>query len=161
MNTPAQARDYFDSKTFKFHAATVYDSSNRKYKGFTDHNELFDYLLKADEIITFNGRICDLIVLEKLVGEESIRSLWRKPHHDLCGWRLEFRLKRAISNLLPDMAVSWETVKSERLAKICKSLDNDFVADHLADTYRDVKFTLALFRLYERSGDKEYTFQDD
>jgi hypothetical protein len=161
LNTPAQARAHFNDKTFTFHAATTFDSSSRKYRGFTDYKELFGYLLKADEIITFNGRTCDLIVLENLIGEGPMRSLWQKPHHDLRGWRMNFSLKGAASDLLPDMKASWDTVKSERLAKIRKSSDNDFVANHLADTYRDVRFTLALFCLYEKSGDKEYTFHDN
>jgi hypothetical protein len=160
MNTPAQARAHFEGKTFKFHAATTFDSSSRKYTGFTDHEKLFGYLLKADEIITFNGRICDLIVLEKLVGEESMRKLWQKPHHDLCGWRLEYMLEQAVSNLLPYKATSWDIVKTKRLAKICKSFNSEFVANHLADTYRDVRFTFALFRLYEKSGEADHTFHD-
>jgi hypothetical protein len=85
MNEPAHAREYFKDKTFEFHAATAFDSSSRKFKDFTDHKKLFAYLLRADEIVTFNGRTCDFIVLEKLIGEESMADLWRKPHHDLRG----------------------------------------------------------------------------
>ena len=87
LEGPEESRGYFKGTTFRFHAATAFDDANQIYRNFTDSNELFDYLVEADEIITFNGRKCDLIVLEHLIGEDAVKALWRKPHHDLSGWR--------------------------------------------------------------------------
>lgn len=166
INEPWQARIYWENKTPEFHAATAFDSSAKAYRSFTDHRRLFDLLVKADEIVTYNGRVYDLIVLEKLVGEEQMASIWRKPHHDLIGWHPDgcnwkLTLEKAINDLLPKRAEFWETIRSERLAKIHKTVHDDFFAGHLAETYRDVKFTMALFRLYERSGSTRNTFRDE
>lgn len=160
MDKPSQARWYFEDKTFRFHAATTFDSSSRRFKDFTDYKRLFEYLLKADEIITFNGRICDLIVLEKLIGIDAMKKIWQKPHHDLRGWQGYNSLKGAVSKFLPNVAASFDKVQSDRFAKIRNSLDSEFVAEHLANTYRDTKFTFALFRRYSASGDSEQTFHD-
>jgi hypothetical protein len=165
---PSEARCYFKNKEFEFHAATTFDSSSRKFKDFTDHKKLFDYLLRADEIITYNGRMCDLVVLEKLVGVEAMVNLWRKPHHDLRSWRGAFGLKNAVTRFLPDIAESFDSVETDRLAKIrnlydgkfIAGHDGDFIAEKLANTYRDAKFTFALFRRYLASGDSECTFHN-
>ena len=161
MNEPSQARQYFEGKTFRFYAATTFDSSSRRFNDFTDHKRLFAYLLRADEIITFNGRTCDLIVLEKLVGVEAMKPLWHKPHHDLRGWQGYNSLRSAVSKFLPNIAASFETVQTERQAKIRNSFDSEFVAEHLANTYRDTKFTFALFERYLASGDSENTLRDN
>jgi hypothetical protein len=97
-------------------------------------------LVKADEIVTYNGRAWDLIVLEKLLGEEQMASVWRKPHHDLIGWgrdncNWKLKSKDAVRELLPKRALLWEAVKSERLSKIQKDVPDELIADHLADTY--------------------------
>jgi hypothetical protein len=165
---PSEARCYFKDTNFSFHAATTFDSYSRKFKDFTDHKKLFAYLLQADEIITYNGRMCDLIVLEKLVGVEAMVNLWRKPHHDLSSWNDAFGLKNAVYRFLPDIAASFETVQIDRLAKIrnlydgkfIEGHDGDFIAEKLANTYRDSKFTFALFRQYLKSGDSDRTFHD-
>jgi hypothetical protein len=161
MNEPSQARCYFEDKTFKFYAATAFDSSSRRFRDFTDYKKLFAYLLKADEMITFNGRTCDFIVLERLVGTEAMRSLWKKPHHDLRGWGGEFKLASAVSEFLPNIKASFDTVQSNRLDQIRKSYGNEFIAEHLANTYRDTKFTWVLFQKYLASGSSEHTFHND
>lgn len=159
ISEPSQARLYYAGKPCRFDAATTFDSSSREFKNFTDYNELFAGLLKADEIITFNGRIYDLIVLQKLVGDHSMKELLRKPHHDLCGWR-DYELKRSISIVLPDMAASFDAVYSERAAELGDSY-NESLTPKLANTYRDVKFTYALSEQYLVSGNSEYTFLND
>lgn len=161
MNEPSQARWHFEDKTFKFYAATTFDSSSRRFKDFTDYRKLFAHLLKADEIITFNGRTCDLIVLERLIGVDAMKNLWQKPHHDLRGWQGYHSLKSAVSKFLPSTVGAFDQVESDRFARIRNSLDSEFVASHLANTYRDVKFTWALFRKYQASGDSEQTFRND
>jgi len=160
LNGPSDARWYFEDKTFSFYAATTFDSSSRRFRDFTDYQKLFAYLLKADEIITFNGRTCDLIVLENLVGTEAMKSLWQKPHHDLRGWQGYHSLKSAVSKFMPKAAASFDQVESDRFAELRSSLGSEFVAGHLANTYRDAKFTFALFRRYLASGDSEQTFHD-
>ncbi len=160
LNDPDGARTYFQNQSFKFHAATTFDSSSRKFRDFTDYRKLFEYVMKADELITFNGRICDFIVLEKLVGAEDSKRLWEKPHYDLCGWRNYYSLESAVRGLLPKrIAESFEQFESDRLSKI-KSVYNEFHARRLANTYRDAKFTFALFRQYLKSGDTDRTFRD-
>lgn len=159
LEGPAEAREHWRGRSFTFHAATAFDDASQRYSNFTDCNELFAYLAGADEIISFNGRKCDLIVLEHLVGEEAVGALWRKPHYDLTGWRGRWSLRDAIADL-PVLASSFETVRVERLAEIGGSYTNDFVAGHLADTYRDVKFTYELFQRYVASGDSDCTYRD-
>lgn len=116
--------------------------------------------MEADEIITFNGRVCDFIVLEKLVGINAMKCLWQRPHHDLSGWQGYYSLNSAVSKFLPNIAASFDQVQSDRLVEILDSLDSQFIAGHLANTYRDVKFTFALFERYLASGDSEQTFND-
>ena len=166
LNHPSQARDAFENEPFKFYAATTFDSSLRKFQDFTDVKKLFARLEKADEIITFNGRTCDLIVMEKLLGYETMKTIWCKPHHDLRGWRMNFALKNAVRELLPDMVSSFDNVEQERLqdiraSSIKSTFDPEFIISHLANTYRDTKFTYALFLEYLKSGNQEYTFRED
>lgn len=163
LNDPSDARDFFEGRTFRFHAATAFDSTARRFRIFTDYKKLFNCLLTADEIITYNGRICDLIVLDKLVGAEKAECLWRKPHHDLIGWGCDWKRKlpEAVKMLLPSKAASWKTLADQRFVMLKGTIHNDFVAGHLAETYRDTWFTRALFRLYEKSGNYSHTFCDD
>src|SRR5262245_11335909 len=73
----------------RFDAGVVYDQSKRSYQAFgTDQiDDLVTYLATADELVSFNGRRWDLLILENLCGRERIRKeLWSKPHHDLHGW---------------------------------------------------------------------------
>jgi hypothetical protein len=160
LNTPDDARDYFSEETVVFRAATAYDSLTRKYKDFTDYRKLLDCLDTADELISFNGRIWDLIIIEKLAGEDAMKSVWQKPHHDLAGWHVNWKLENAVKELPPHIASSYESIQSERLRKICNRVNNDLVASHLANTYRDTKFTYALYRMYAKSGETDRTFQD-
>jgi hypothetical protein len=110
-------------------------------------------------MITFNGRKCDLIVLEHLVGEEAVRSLWRKPHHDLSGWRGYWGLRGSVTAHLPALAPTFEAVRIERRSTLDNSHEG-FYANHLADAYRDVQFTYALFKAYLASGEADRTFRD-
>jgi len=92
ISTPAQARDCVPDGPCNFAGATAYVSSKKRYVDFIDAQALLDCLLTADELITFNGRIYDLIALEKILGEEALKPIWCKPHHDLGGWsRWELR----------------------------------------------------------------------
>jgi len=162
LNEPSEAREFFENRTFRFHAATAFDSKARKYFHFTDSKKLFAFLLKADEIITYNGRICDFIVLEKMIGERQMMGLWQKPHHDLICWRFVHKvtLKKASEELLPNLFPKWDVAKEERLFDIKDRYQNEFIEGHLAETYRDVKFTYALFRLYEKSKETGNTFRE-
>ena len=54
----------------------------------------------------------------------------------------------------------WDTIRTERLVRI-RNAHSEFVAEKLAKAYRDTRFTLALFRLYEKSGDRRHTYSDD
>lgn len=157
---PNDARAYFKGKTFRFWAATTFDDSNQQFVDFTDCNELYSYLVKADEIITFNGRKCDLVVIESLVGEEAARAIWAKPHHDLTGWRMCWSLSAAIKEIVPHLASSYDSTIDERLAELGGHEELDRTPNDLAGTYRDAKFTYAVFVEYLRSGDKDRTFSD-
>jgi hypothetical protein len=108
INEPWEARAGFEGKTFRFDAATAFDSAVKKYCDFTSPRKLFELLLKADEIVTYNGRVCDLIVLEKTLGINDMARVWRKPHHDLIGWRSDWRvtLEDAAKELLPPKKVA-------------------------------------------------------
>jgi hypothetical protein len=165
LEGPNDARAYFldfmeRGKRFNFWAATVFDDSNRQYTDFTDYNDLFVYLTEADEIITFNGRKYDLVVLEHLVGEEPAKTLWAKPHHDLTGWRGCWKLEEAAKSLSPDLALRFESAIAERRAELGGLDADNRILDDLAGTYRDAMFTYALFTEYLRSGDSDRTFSD-
>jgi hypothetical protein len=163
---PNEARsrflDFVDkaNKPLRFWAATTFDDSNGQYKDFIDHKDLFAYLVDADEMITFNGRVYDLVVLENLVGEEPAKALWGKPHYDLAGWHIEWGLKRATEYFLPDLASSFESTFTERRAELGAPDADDRRLNDLAGTYRDVKFTYALFEKYLKSGDTDRPVYD-
>ncbi len=157
---PNEARSYFRDNRFSFWAATAFDDSTQQFTDFTDYNELLSFLVDADEIITFNGRKCDLVVLESLVGEEPMRMVWGKPHHDLTGWRFCWKLENATRDLLPDLASRFESTIAERRAELGAPDSDSRIMDDLAGTYRDVKFTYALFVEYLKSGDSDRTYSD-
>lgn len=161
LSEPGDARAGFGGKVFRFDAATAFLHSTGKCFDIVDYHSLFDLLSEADEIITFNGRTCDLIVLESLIGEADMRSIWAKPHHDLRGWRGQNSLSGAVGLLRPERAQSFASMESARRTTLSKKKGySDFTRERLANTYRDARFTLDLFRLYLASGDTEFTFQD-
>lgn len=157
VSTPDEARDHFAGTRFRFDVATVFSGIDR-FKDFTNYMRLFECLLEADEIISFNGRICDLIVLESLIGREPMQEVWRKPHHDLLGWR-GHSLLRAVRAGCPEIADTFEHVRLDRRAELEASCDEN-LANALAGTYRDARFTFALFERYIASGDSDHTFRD-
>lgn len=157
---PNEARAYFKGEPFRFWAASTYDDSNQEYSDFTDCNDLHSYLSEADEIITFNGRKCDLVVIENLVGEEAARLIWAKPHHDLTGWQRCWSLRSAVKYLLPDVAPSFDSVIGDRFAELGGPEESNRVRNDLAEAYRDVRFTYAVFLEYLKSGDRDRTFSD-
>ena len=159
LNEPSQSRACFQDKKLKFHAATTFDSYTRKFTDFTDPKSLLDHLQSAEEIITFNGRTCDLIVLEKILGEEALASVWNKPHHDLRGWK-GFSLADSVKSALPNKVGLFESTERKRLSTLLKGTCDEFIRGHLANTYRDTKFTYALFLEYLKTGSREYTFRD-
>jgi hypothetical protein len=160
LTTAADARERFAGKSLRFHCATAFVYPQKRYVDFTDHNALFKCLVEADEIVTFNGRISDLIVLESNITEDKARLLWQKPHHDLQGWQNCASLKDAATELLPKLAPYFDTVLEKRFAKLAARYD-EFMSPRLADTYRDAKFTHHLFDLYLASGDTSHTFIND
>lgn len=119
--------------------------------------DLLSYLLMADEIISFNGRTYDLISLEKLLGSELVQPIWNKVHHDLKGWR-EQGLKNSIRVAEPHLYPIFESTFENRFAELHSSGKTDFISHHLANTYRDTKFTYELFLKYLESKDFEFTF---
>lgn len=155
LNTPDDTRAFFRARYGevlpRFLRATVFDSSTKRYRDFTDYRKLFDFLITADELISFNGRIWDLVILEKLVGEDSAQQLRQKPHYDLMGMRNKSGLRSNINESLPNRALIFEKVETDRLEKIRHRFDLD-TAMSLANTYRDTMFTYMLFREYERCG---------
>lgn len=159
LGEPNRARHIFRGEKFNFWAASAFDDLNRQYLDFTDYGRLFEYLVGADEIITFNGRVCDLVVLESLVGEEPMKVLWAKVHHDLAGWQ-EYKLERAVRLLLPDLASHFESMYYERFRQLRDAGTNERTSHDLAGTYRDVSFTYALFEQYLQSGELSNTFVD-
>jgi len=156
LNSPEQAREQFRGKSFRFRAATAFVHETGQSFDFENHEGLFAFLVKADEIITFNGRTCDLIVLESLIGEDSAKSLWQKPHHDLKGWRGQ-SLENSVSQF-PDLKRSYSLLRETRYEEL-SFIKDDFIRRELAGTYRDAKCTLELFRLYLGHGKSEFTFR--
>ncbi|MGC2162765.1 MAG: hypothetical protein WA634_12700 [Silvibacterium sp.] len=166
---PNEARWYLKTQwrsrrkgTCKFQAASAFDDSNQQYMDFTDCNRFFAYLLNADEIITFNGRKYDFVVLENVVGEEAAKALWARPHHDLWKWEdYPRRLEEAVAHFLPQLKPRFEDVRTERRAELGPLDSEDALLNWLAGTYRDVFFTYKLFLKYLESGDSGRTFCND
>jgi hypothetical protein len=160
LDGPAEARAHFKDQAFQFWAASAFDEATHQYHGFQTPEDLLTLLRDADEIVTFNGRKCDLIVMEKLVGRDATRALWRKPHHDLTGWRNHWSLSSATANLLPNHGPAFEAAREKRRADLTASATGGTVAWDDTATFRDMWFTYALFQEYLKSGDTDRTFDD-
>ena len=158
LNEPANARSFFENQDAKFHAATAFDEAEQNYRDFTDPQELFNFLVGADEIITFNGRVYDLILLEMVLGKTVLSELWKIAHHDLWKWRGFGGLHATIQYVFPSLAKSFESEFADRLDTLF-ALEPS-LANHLANTYRDTKFTYLLYREYAASGESSNTFRD-
>jgi hypothetical protein len=124
MNTPEQARAWFRGKSFEFHAATAFLDETGEYFDFTNYDDLFAFLIEADEIVTFNGRTCDLIMLESLIGQDSFKKLWEKPHHDLKGWKAQ-SLEESIFLSIPELKQSYGGLYYEARYAELSSIKND------------------------------------
>jgi len=159
LNTPAQAREQFANASFKFYGATAFIYETGECDDFCSPDDLLAFLIEADEIVTFNGRTCDLIVLESLTGPSPLKKLWEKPHHDLKGWSGQ-SLRESIDRKIPKLKPSYDGGYYDARYEELSSVKEDFLREKLAGTYRDAKCTLELFRLYLASGDAEFTFQD-
>jgi hypothetical protein len=160
LNGPADARAVFSGHHFRFDVATAFVYETQKSLDFTDPAKLFECLLEADEIITFNGRTCDLIVLESFMGQDALRLLWQKPHHDLKGWQGHQKLEGAVRQLLPQQSETYDQILSARELELTNTTHSLFIRNKLARAFRDARVTLDLFQLYQASGDTESTFRD-
>jgi hypothetical protein len=83
-------REYFRDRTVRFHCGVIYDAIRRRYHTFRpdEASKMVEMLSQADELISFNGKRWDLLMLEKQVGRDCVdRSLRRIHHHDLSGWQ--------------------------------------------------------------------------
>jgi len=117
-------------------------------------------LVLADEIVTFNGRTCDLIVLEKLLTPEESEKLWHKTHHDLKGW-LDQSLEGSATRYSCNLAVAYRRLREQRLADLEMSTAyTDFQRQALAGTYRDALVTSELVLAYLNSNNREFTSID-
>ena len=139
LGDPITARQYFEQKDIRFYAATACVCEAEDFIDFTDFGDLLGCLAGADEIVSFNGRVYDLIMLEKLVGRDAAS---------------------AVSRFLPQLAASFESAWVARRSDLLHASHSDFQRDQLAGAYRDSKFTRALFRQYVMSGDNDFTFRD-
>lgn len=157
LNSPRQAREQFRGKSFKFYGATAFVHETDQSSDFQSYKDLFDFLIEADEIVTFNGRTCDLIVLESLIGEDVFEKIWTKRHHDLKGWRAQ-SLDLSVGSI-PELKRSYDSLYESRYAER-GVISNEFIRHHLAGTHRDSKCTLELYRLYLANGDRSCTFCD-
>jgi hypothetical protein len=68
----------------RFDCGVVYDEENDKYLEFRNDQaaELVGFLATADELVSQNGKRCDLPVLERVCGEDRVAPLWQIKHHD-------------------------------------------------------------------------------
>ena len=160
LRGPNDARRHFIDHQFRFDAATAFNAVTHEFVDFTDFEHFYEFLLSADELISYNGRLCDLVVLESLIGEDHMKGIWSKPHHDLSGWQNIFPLKESIRHHLPNLVSRWDTELEDRRIKLSTSNREDFLVSRLADTYRDSFFTYQLFKKYLEGGERERTFLD-
>lgn len=148
----------------RFDCALTYDGAGH-YMEFTDPRKLVDELLSADELISFNGRRCDLLILEKFCGDDYVRPLWDKVHHDLFGYRYCYSLDALAMNLIGEEATAqWERSLEEHREKLVASGQSDFWAISWSDVRDDVDRTYAVFEQYihsEHFTKRTNTFTDE
>ncbi len=69
-NTPADARLLVPDEQIVFQAGTAWLDDPEKGIDFFDACAFAAFLANADEIISFNGRVYDLILLERLIDPD-------------------------------------------------------------------------------------------
>jgi hypothetical protein len=159
LRDPAHAREHFSAKKLRFDCASalIVGESTTAYD-FVNAKDFVEFLTEeADEIITYNGRKCDLIVLEHAIGEHAMEGVWHKPHHDLTGWPTDYGLRITISKLLPDLAQNYDSIREDRSKMLIDQGLSRFIALKLADCYRDATFLAKLWDLYSASGSISHT----
>lgn len=142
-----------------FKCAVVFDEQSGTYREFNDQElgELVSVLLSADELITYNGKRFDLIIIERDCENGSASALWNIKHHDL--WEiysggLDNMADKYISEILPPLTREWN-VRHERARERPPGATEwrprghvwDEISDKLADATYDVKRTYALFKV--------------
>jgi hypothetical protein len=130
-------------KTWKirFDAGVVFDASTGRYHAFDadQADDLVSYLATADELVSFNGRRWDMLILENLCGEDTIQNkLWSKPHHDLSGWRGFYGLEDLSRYMLPTEFPTWGSLHTVRHQEMMNHGWTDWSASRVAKAWRDV-----------------------
>jgi hypothetical protein len=149
----------------RFDAGVVYDASTGRYRAFDAGrlDEFVTYLATADELVSFNGRRWDLLLLENLSGEGKIReALWSKPHHDLHGWKGRYEKDDLAKTVLPPAAHAlddkWTKWHPKLLGKEPTRFDRP---DKVKKGWMDVSLTCEVFRLYLAEGDGTCSYRPD
>lgn len=159
LDTPDEARKCFGSREILFHAASAFVIGEAAVHQFLEPRAFCDFLCQADELISYNGRVWDLRVMENVLGYVAMTDICCKPHHDLMGWRTSSGLKKAVETVLAISPSVFEEVQSDRNQILsAEGKVDQFQASHLANTYRDAKFTALLWDRYSLSGDTHRTF---
>lgn len=144
-------REYFRDRHVRFDCGIVYDAVNRRYRIFSssEARKMVGMLSQADELVSFNGKRWDLVMLEKQVGRECIdQSLRRIRHHDLSGYKGQYELNELSRSVLPvqemDRLVQYRRYKAYYETR---GFD-DFQSSRLSKCRCDVQLTYAVFRRY-------------
>lgn len=158
------ARSCFQDKSLQFNCAVVHDTARGRYLEFgpQDAPRLLATLAKADELVTYNGLVCDMIVLEHVCGADQVaNSLWRIPHTDLCGWRGIYGLGALVKRVLPNRLDAFAHGEDYEQRRLAARDGESHVVWKMPKCKNDVRFTLAAFRTYLKSGDTERTFRPE
>ncbi len=158
LNTPEQARAQFEGYAFKFYAATAIDFDSNQVTTYESVDLFLEDVLAADELVSFNGRTCDLIVIETFAEPEQVEALWAKTHHDLKGWLGCQKLSALAQKTAPTEFVDFDARVVSLTKDFVKAGHIDWIAEKLANTFRDSYFTNLAFAAYIASGDRDNTF---
>jgi len=141
-----------------FHAGVICDRTHGRYLLFSsaELEAFIAHLSEADELVSFNARRWDLLILEAVCGRDRIeRMLWSKPHHDLRGWR-SGSLEDVAHSVLGVSQEDWRGIRERRFAELDAQRRLD--ADKIANAWRDTHFTSELFKRYLAEGSGSRSF---
>jgi hypothetical protein len=143
-------REYFRDRSVRFDCGVVYDVLRRRYCAFREAGKMVAMLSRADELISFNGKRWDFIMLEKQVGPDCVdRSLRRIHHHDLLGWQGRYELRALARSVMPKEEMERLDDYQQYDGHYNGLGFGEFLSGRLSKCRCDVQLTYAVFRRYE------------
>jgi hypothetical protein len=157
---PDDIRWYFERRRrpVSFHCGIVYDASRHRYHDFGPNqaSEMLNLLSQADELVSFNGKRWDFIILETQLGYDRVElSLAGIRHYDLWGHKGQWSLRGLGRSVLSKNEMKRLDDESHEARYVAAGF-GDFLSSRLSKCARDVQLTYAVFRhLQDDDGTRE------